>query len=156
MASSSKGIRDCRDVPGTRPGLPLTAEKDSRPLFLTLFLTYLLAHLGSLCWRRAREEIGRRRIRRIREKHLRELTPEERGYQLPYIHDRTSTQTFDIDDGVAGGLQGKEILYRSSNMFDVHRGVPYNLQPWARTYLTQHPELLADATLPTMPNDETW
>ena len=84
-----------------------------------------------------------------REKQLDFLTPEEQGYLTPYVKDSVNTQKFPVEDGVVGGLLTKGIVYRSSNVFDMVEGVPYNIQPWAKAYLLRHPELLADALPPT-------
>jgi hypothetical protein len=78
---------------------------------------------------------------KIRINRLESLTPEERGYLAPYIQNNINTQRFEVDDGIIGGLETKEIVYRSSNAGDIY-GFPYNLQEWAREHLTQHPGLL--------------
>ncbi len=49
---------------------------------------------------------------------------------------------FGLVDGLAGGLEAKGILFRSSNFGDPLYGFSHNLQPWARDYLKKHPELL--------------
>lgn len=82
---------------------------------------------------------------RTRRKQLHELTPEEKGYLAPFIVEEENTIYVDMSDGIAGGLHHKGIIYRASNVFDMLKGVPYNLQPWAREYLAQHPQLLEGA-----------
>lgn len=116
--------------------------------------SYLIAHVvwwgkghGAKWWQA-------RRINAVRIKHLTELTPQEKGYLEPFIKSQANTIYLPIQDGVIGGLGAKEIVYRSSSLFEPHR-VPYNLQPWARTHLTAHPELL-DGAIPRKPQRDEW
>ncbi len=55
------------------------------------------------------------------------------------------TLCFHIEDGVAGGLVAKHILYRSSSIGGRLTGFAHNIQPWAREYLTDNPHLLGAA-----------
>jgi hypothetical protein len=87
----------------------------------------------------AREAIDRRR------KTLQLLTPDEKAYLAPFILRGENTQYFQIEDGVAAGLVAKEILYRPSSVGDILNGFAHNVQPWAREYPGEHPELLAGA-----------
>ncbi len=81
-------------------------------------------------------------------KHLEDLTAEERGYLVPYVLGDVTTQHFLIEDGIAGGLVAKNIIYRSSNVFGILQGPAYNMQPWAKARLRDHPELLEGAIVP--------
>ena len=116
---------------------------------------YLLAHL--ICWvgGRAVAAYDSRRKTKIRQSHLRELTPEEKSYLLPYIFDDCNTQYFGFDDGVAGGLAGKGVLYRASTLVELDR-IPYNILPWARRYLKEHPEILEGAQRLPPKQDDGW
>lgn len=107
--------------------------------------SYLTAHL--LLWVRTlcTASWTRRKNRLLLEEKLHFLTPEEQGYVAPYVLKNVNTQHFPVDDGVIGGLLAKGIVYRSSNMFDLIGGVPYNMQTWAKKYLADHPELLVEA-----------
>lgn len=78
-------------------------------------------------------------------RQLRDLTPDEKAYLAPYIHNEENTQLFRDDDGVAGGLRAKGIVFCPTNIGNLIDGFPYNLQPWARRYLNEHPELLEGA-----------
>ena len=110
------------------------------PAFL-LGTAFLLTRIVLGCGRK----IEKRRRMQCRRKQLHDLTPEEMGYLTDFVLSGRNTIYVDVDDGIAGGLLGKSIIYRSSNMFNVLDGIPYNLQPWARKYLEQHPELLDGA-----------
>jgi hypothetical protein len=79
---------------------------------------------------------------------LTKLTPEERAYLIPYIATEINTCYFSIEDGIAGGLQAKGIIYRSANIGDMVTGFAFNLQPWAREHLNQNPQLLEGARAP--------
>jgi hypothetical protein len=87
---------------------------------------------------------GKRYVRNLKQQ-LHNLTSEEKGYLAQFIQGGENTIRADIGDGVAGGLMAKEIIYRSSSVFSILEGAPYNLQPWARKYLTKHHELLNGA-----------
>ena len=77
-----------------------------------------------------------------RQELLHQLTPEEKGYLIRYIENQKNTIYVGDDDGVMGGLQAKRITYCARNMGSLLHGFAYNLQPWARSYLEEHPELL--------------
>jgi hypothetical protein len=103
----------------------------------TLLLTHGVAALfDSLKRKRA----ARKELKSFQER-LHSLTPAEKEALRPYIREEVNTRTFVINDGVAGGLVGKGILYRSSNTA-LFMYFPYNLQTWARDYLKEHPEWL--------------
>jgi len=112
-----------------------------------LSLSYLAAHLA--WWLRSIIMARRKRkqAEKTRNQHLHDLTAEEKGYLAPFVFDGVNTQNFDIDDGIAGGLTPKGIIYRASIIFDVVHGSPYNIQPWARAYLRSNPQLLEGARL---------
>lgn len=82
---------------------------------------------------------------RKRTEILHKLTPDEKAYLAPYILDEKNTQYFGIQDGIAGGLQAKEIIYRAS--FAGISGFAFNIQPWARDYLTANLQLLESANV---------
>jgi hypothetical protein len=116
---------------------------------------FLYAHL--ICWGGAQlvAATRSRRQRVIRESQLRNLTPEERHYLVPYALKSQTTQRFACDDGIAGGLEARGILFRSSKMFELDR-IPYNIQPWACKYLQLHPELLESAEPPAPERRSHW
>ena len=85
---------------------------------------------------------------------LHHLTPEERGYLIPYIQQQKNTVHVEIHDGIMNGLAAKGIVYRASNIFDLLEGPPFNLQPWARKYLEKNPDLLNGHTgVPKTPRE---
>ncbi|MFO0806983.1 MAG: super-infection exclusion protein B [Gemmataceae bacterium] len=106
-------------------------------------LAVTLTVAKGLLW--TKSVIGDRLARRSRELLLHELTPDEKGYLVPYISGEVSSLDLDVADGVAGGLAGKGIIRAASSIGSLIHGVPYNLQPWARRYLKEHPELLEGA-----------
>jgi len=101
-----------------------------------------------------RDKIRRARAKKVREMALESLTPEEQGYLAALVVDSKNTIYVNIGDGVAGGLEAKGILYRSTNMFDPLEGIPHNLQPWARKTLTERPDLLDKASGRPVPPGE--
>ncbi len=78
------------------------------------------------------------------QKKLHDLTASEKSYLLEFM-DGENTLNISVGDGVVGGLLAKGIVFQSSDMFDMERGIPYNLQTWARKYLSEHPEYLEGA-----------
>jgi hypothetical protein len=110
-------------------------------LVAALLVTHGAAHLVD----RNTEKRAKRREQEEWERNVAEtlssLTPAEKRALQPYILKNQNSYAFDIADGVSGGLVAKQIIYRSSNV-GFFRSFAHNLQPWAREYLTQHPELL--------------
>ena len=77
-----------------------------------------------------------------RQQALHNLTPEEKGYLIPYIEGQQNTVNVGMDDGVMAGLRSKGITYLAASMGDLLHGFAFNLQPWAREYLEKNPRLL--------------
>lgn len=77
-----------------------------------------------------------------RQKALHCLTPQEKGYLIPYIEGQQNTVNVGMDDGVMGGLRSKGITYLAANVGDALNGFAFNLKPWARKYLEKNPKLL--------------
>lgn len=103
---------------------------------------WLVARTVAACAGPLRE---RKRLLSLRQV-LSTLTSEEKGYLSAYIDGGRTTIHFQVDDGIIGGLLARKIVFRSSNMFDLVDGVPYNLQPWAREQLESNRQLLDGAT----------
>jgi hypothetical protein len=87
------------------------------------------------------KKIEDNRRRAIREQSLRELTPDERSFLVPYIHDQLNSRVAPLEDGIVGGLVAKDILCRATHSIEFD-DFPYYMQPWARRYLKKHPDLL--------------
>lgn len=83
-----------------------------------------------------------RQARKKRQQTLHKLTPEEKGYLVPYIEGQQNSVYVGMEDGVMSGLRAKGITYLAANMGDVLNGFAFNLQPWAREYLESNPHLL--------------
>lgn len=118
----------------------------------SLLSAQLLARLGlalKRIYERRRQRRSQTRIDKLRAERLEKLTPDEKGYLLPYIANEENTLYFGIDDGVAGGLQAKEIIFRATNVGDMVTGFAFNLQPWAREHLSANPNLLEGARVRT-------
>lgn len=116
--------------------------------YLTVNFLWWLRKKASTTWLSRKKRLAR-------EKYLHNLTPEERGYLAPYVLENINTQKFEIEDGIIGGLLSKEIVFRSSNVFDMSEGVPYNIQSWAKDYLRDHPALL-EGSIPRMKQASAW
>jgi len=98
------------------------------------------------------------RLRRIaiktRGQYLHSLTPGEKYILLAYLDRNTATLYLDLGDGVVGALLSKELIYQSSPVGEITT-FPFNIQPWVREYLTQHPELLTGAQ-PPLRKSSAW
>jgi hypothetical protein len=108
-------------------------------------LALLIAHGCSRSARKIRKWWLTRRVIAERRKSLHKLTPDEKAYLIPYIAGSVNTQYFQLEDGVAAGLEVKGVLYRPSPMGRMVSGFAFNVQPWAREYLTLHADLLHGA-----------
>ena len=107
------------------------------PAFLvTVFLLF-----SRLCSIGARKYRGWRNLKRT-QKLLHQLTPEEKGYLIPYIQDKMNTVYARLDDGIMSGLQMKRIVTLACSVGYYNDVNPFNLQPWARNYLERNPHLL--------------
>lgn len=120
---------------------------------LAILLAQSLFHLGAsikslFAKREARRKAAQAEAARHKELH--ELTPDEKAYLVPYIFGDENTQYFLIEDGVAGGLTAKRIIYQASKIGSIVDGWAFNIQPWAKAYLKANPELLEGAN----PNPE--
>jgi len=72
---------------------------------------------------------------------LSELTQEEKEFLRQFMDGGSNTVTAAINDGIAGGLAAKHIIYRASSI-SYGFELPFNLQPVPRRLLSAHPELL--------------
>lgn len=72
--------------------------------------------------------LNNRKEDRLLQGHLKELTPEEKAYLVPFIADQKNTVHARIQDGIMNGLEAKMIVGRASNLGELYgRGFPYNL-----------------------------
>ncbi|WP_417536780.1 super-infection exclusion protein B [Methylophaga sp.] len=83
-----------------------------------------------------------RKALKKKQQSLHKLTPEEKGYLIPFIQGQQNSVYVGMEDGVMSGLRAKGITYLAANMGDMLRGFAFNLQPWAREYLESNPHLL--------------
>ena len=99
-------------------------------------LAFLLieASAAFLRWRK------RKRAEKARFKYFARLTNDEKAILLRFMSGE-NTLSFDISDGVAGGLVAKKILYVPTRMVNPV-SVPHNLDDWAREHLEKNPSLL--------------
>lgn len=107
-------------------------------------------------WTMARLNARRtkKQLENVRSHVLATLTSEERKYLAPYILEGENTCYYGIDDGVAGGLKSKGVLYIGSNIGNLVNGIAFNLQPWAREALSSKPEMFQGIThRPPTPRD---
>jgi len=87
-------------------------------------------------------KIRMKNVHRSREKRLHSLNPREKMILLYYFVNGTNTQLLAFNDGTVRELEGYMIIQRTSQVSQAGMNFPYNLNPWAREYLNEHPELL--------------
>lgn len=124
------GLDEIRHQFRTYIGIALIASAS----FLAVALLSNLLRIGLQPWRN-------RQFNRAVYKTLSELTRPEKEFLAEFIFGHANTVSAAINDGVAGGLAAKKIIYRSSQ-FSAGLEWPYNLQSVPRKLLTAHPELL--------------
>lgn len=90
--------------------------------------------------RKLKSNSNRIAIDKLRTEYMNELTAEEILYLLPFWAG-INTLYFILEDGVRGGLEAKDIIYRASNTGSRIDGFAYNIQPWALKFLREHPEV---------------
>ncbi len=73
---------------------------------------------------------------------LQSLTPDEKACLLPYIYNQQNTCYFSLEDGVAGGLLQKRVLYLPTTQGNIRIGIAHNMRLLVREILEQQPELL--------------
>ena len=110
---------------------------------LVLSASLVATHLISILWNVILSPWYQWRFNRVILQTLTELTHDEKVFLAPYIASGENTQFTSIYNGVAKGLEAKQILYRASNVSAPGGSFPYNLQPYARKILTSRPHLLA-------------
>jgi hypothetical protein len=125
------GLEELRHTYRTQAGVVLIVSA-------SLIATHLISVMWDIVLSPWRDWRFNRRIF----KTLTELTLDEKMFLIPFIGDGQNTQYAEMYDGVAKGLEAKRILYRSSNISAPGGAFPYNMQPYARKMLAEHPNLL--------------
>ncbi len=114
-------------------------------LFLLSQLTFSLFQVGRDQYNKFQKENKKRENLKKSQEQLHKLTPDEKAYLVPYVIKDENTQYFLIEDGVAGGLVAKGIIYQASSVGDMIMGWAYNIQPWVKDYLSENPKCLEGA-----------
>ena len=123
----------------------------NRSIIGVVFLASVVLLITEFCcwlWSSWRSIQTKKRKQKARIESLTELTQDERLYLLPYIIEGKNTRYFTLEDGVVGGLEAKGILYRAANEGSILKGFAFNMQPWARKYLSEHRNLFNDVEPP--------
>lgn len=82
---------------------------------------------------------------KLQKERLRNLNRREKQILSPYIFDDVRSVELSITDGTAQELEHLKIIYRSSNISNRGSYFAYNIQPWARGYLTKNKHLLHES-----------
>jgi Super-infection exclusion protein B len=123
-------------------------------LVAVLSFAVLSVELGIFLWNHFATKYRNRTLRLEREEHLQKLSAEEQGILLGYMSGSSDTQYLFTNDGNVGSLVAKKVLYLGAKTgFMTPHGPRHavNIQPWAKDFLTNNPELLQDAKSPSLP-----
>jgi len=82
------------------------------------------------------------RVSKFRIKRLQSLNLQEKEILLYYFSNYTNTQSLPINDGTVAELEAYQVISRTSQLSHGGAVFPYNLNPWARKYLSKHTDLL--------------
>ncbi|ALD90233.1 hypothetical protein CR3_0988 [Cupriavidus gilardii CR3] len=83
---------------------------------------------------------------RKRNGYLATLTSEEKGYLALFIKDGKTAVNFHYEDGIAGGLRQKKMLYVPTRIGNVLDGHAHSLRDWVRKAVAKDPSILDGAT----------
>lgn len=101
-----------------------------------------VTNLVMFIYRKINSSILEKRALKQQHKRLHKLNAFEKKILLYYFIKGTNTQLLAFNDGTVRELEGYRIIQRTSNLSQWGVSFPYNLNPWAREYLTKHPDLL--------------
>lgn len=124
---------------------------ENRPVLagaaIASWMYFVAAGLKRL-WGLSGKLVDRWRLNGRRRGLLRDLAPTERGYLRLFVVGQTSSIRVHMEDGIAGGLQSKGVLYRHELALNhsVLEGMPVNLSDWVRAEIRRDPTLLEGAT----------
>lgn len=111
---------------------------------LVLSTALLLGNGFSAAVAQVKKYIVEFKFAKERRESFRYLSPPEKSLLANYHIDQTTTQYFEIADGIANGLQAKGFIYRASNVGAHYMTFAFNIQPWAWKCLQDDPSLVID------------
>jgi hypothetical protein len=88
------------------------------------------------------DETDEEALRKSFEKHLHQLSPDEKALLKQFIDGNTKTKRLDLTHSTAMGLASRGILYRPVPQVTAYGLVTYALQHWAWEYLKKNSNLL--------------
>ena len=107
----------------------------------------LLVTLVAKLWGLLTATREKRKAIKEQEKYLCTLSPGEQYIMSKYFFGKTETLYLDLEDGTVGALQNKGIIYQGATV-GRWTTFAFNIQPWAKEYLSKHPDVLKDAMAP--------
>jgi superinfection exclusion protein B len=101
-----------------------------------------------------RAKLEKRAKLRAGQRRLHELTPEEKAILRPYLQQNTNTQFLGWQRGDVMELVEEGIItFTQTATLREGLGTPFNMRPWAKRYLSEHPELVDLPALPAAPEE---
>lgn len=125
-------------------GMHQTVTDYKQYIGMAFFVSALVSvsNITTFIYKKITSKIRSKKVRRIQEKRLHSLNPIEKRILLYYFIHGTNTQALPINDGTVRELEVNRIIQRTSQLSQLGVNFPYNLNPWARDYITKNPELL--------------
>ncbi|WP_433943477.1 superinfection exclusion B family protein [Paenibacillus sp. SN-8-1] len=123
----------------------LQFTKDNKQFIGMAFLVSAVvsvANIISFVYQKVTKSISYNKRMKKRKERLHQLNPIEKKILLYYFVNGTNTQLLAINDGTVRELEGNRIIQRASDISRAGVKFPYNLNPWAREYITNNPNLL--------------
>lgn len=112
-----------------------------------LSLSFWLMYFSGFLKRKYEASQKEKNIKKDRKKTLENLTNDEKLVIREYIFDGRTSVSGSIGDGIFGGLEAKDIIFRASQVgkFNGYNfAFDYNLQPWAKELLEKNLCFLMD------------
>ncbi|TNF18193.1 MAG: hypothetical protein EP318_19375 [Rhodobacteraceae bacterium] len=123
----------------------LSFQEDFKGLFGIIFLisaASCFVQTTNIASKKLKKSWDKILYRRVTLHFLKHLTQEEKTCLREFIERDTSTISLPYNHGVAGSLEAKNIIFRSSNVSTHFTSFPYTLQPVAQNLIKQNPHLI--------------
>ena len=122
--------------------LAIDQFRDSYRIFLGPAFLLVFAFITARIYTSIEQHFANKKALKNFQQSLHNLTSEEKGYLAHFIGEEKNSIYVGMDDGVMAGLRKKGITYLAAQQGSLLEGFAFNLQPWARDYLLENPQLL--------------
>ena len=95
-------------------------------------------------------------IPKLMKKSMNDLCPDDIEVIARMFYSSNLSVKLQYDNPSATRLMYLKIIYRASNLGDMLTGFQFSLQPWACTYLNEHPEFFDQLRQDIIPHVENY